>query len=90
MPLPAGSIRNLNILKILLAEGYHVTLVPTAAGRDARYKARARAMGVDVVTPITLPDKWQFVYRGKCLYDIIYVARRAVYQVGVPRCKCHK
>lgn len=74
-----GSIRNINILRILLEQGYHITFVPTAYGRDTRYTARVRAMGVDVQTPVTSPSQWQFVYRGRCLFDVIYVARRAVY-----------
>lgn len=81
-PPPAtGSIRNLNILKILVAEGYHITFVPTASGRDPHYTARVRFLGVDVQTPVTTPDKWQFVHRGRCMYDVIFVARRAVHQL---------
>lgn len=53
----AGSVRAWNILRVLLGEGYHVTLVPTAGGREPRYAARARALGVDVQTPVVPPER---------------------------------
>jgi hypothetical protein len=80
--LPAGSIRSLNILRILLGEGYHVSFLPLAGGREPKYTAQARAIGVQVITPIKDPQSWRLTYVGACAYDVIFVARRGVYQVS--------
>ncbi|GAB4814786.1 hypothetical protein N2152v2_001832 [Parachlorella kessleri] len=77
-----GSLRALHILRMLLAEGYHATVLPTTAQRDPAPKARARALGVDVVTPVTKPDKWRLTQRGRCLFDAVWVASGAAFQVG--------
>ena len=65
---------------MLLAEGYHITLLPTTAQRDAAPKARVRALGVDVVTPVTKPDKWRLTHRGRCLFDAAWVATQTAFQ----------
>lgn len=77
-----GSIRTLNMLRILLGAGFHVTFMPTAAQRFPRYPARLRALGVDVLPPRDSGAAgWNL--RGRvgdgCPYDVILVARRDMY-----------
>lgn len=69
-PPLAGSIRNINLLRILLDAGYHVTFVPTAGGRQQHYVTQLRLMGVHVF-PVMAPEQWMFQREGRCAYDII-------------------
>jgi len=54
----SGSVRTLNALRILIANGYRVSYQPTAGGRESRYLVAARALGVDVL-PLLPPDQWR-------------------------------
>eukprot|EP00887_Chlorella_sp_A99_P006816 scaffold2.g6816.t1 len=80
----SGSVRAMNLLRILLAEGYHVSFAPSA-WRDHKYSALARMQGVHVV-PAAKPEEWTteevgfLVDPSECIYDAILVARRTIYQ----------
>lgn len=77
----AGSIRNINLLRILLEAGYHVTFIPTAGGREQHYVTQLRLMGVHVF-PVMPPEQWMLQYNGKCMFDVIMVARRLVFEAA--------
>ena len=69
------------MLRILLAEGYHITFAPYA-WRDPKYTVFARLRGVHIIPP-SKPEKWaekhNFLLEGECIYAAILVARRAIY-----------
>lgn len=72
----------MNMLRILLDEGFHVTFAPLA-WRNPRYSALNRLHGVHVI-PASHPLKWanetELLRKGECMYDAILVARRGIYQ----------
>lgn len=78
-PARAGSVRNMHLLNILLRAGYAVTFAPTTGGREGRYEAALRHMGVQVF-PVMAPEQWMLAEGGVCAFDVIMVARRGVFE----------
>lgn len=58
-PTCAGSIRAVNILRILLARGAHVTFVPMTGGREFKYTLQLRQLGVQTF-PVLPSEQWVF------------------------------
>ena len=78
----AGSIRLLEILDILLKNGYSVTFEPMpVAHRAVKYMIRLLADGVNVVVPGTLAHMAAGVSQAMniCPWDVIFIARRYVF-----------
>ena len=82
-----GSIRNINIMKMLLSEGYALSFQPTAA-RAPKYKAVVRSMGVHVM-PVAPPHTWELSDKTGCLFDVIFVARRGVFEKAAEAIELH-
>ena len=64
-------------MKMLVSEGYSLSFQPTAK-REAKYEAAVRALGVHVY-PVGPPSGWELAEGGRCLYDVVFVARRAIF-----------
>lgn len=82
-PTPAaGSIRTLNMLRILLNASFNVTFVPTVPQCHPKYPAHLQALGVDVLPPRSgRSGGWRLTGRGSdgCPFHLVLVARRNVY-----------
>lgn len=85
----SGSIRTLNILRILVEEGFDVTYqaMNVILNRSEYYEPLLRYYGVDVPR-ILPPSMWTLIDgNGNCKYDVIVVARRDMYLPALPYLK---
>ncbi len=63
----SGSIRTLNMLRILRSLGFYIMYQPmVSAGRLPKYTAQARAIGIDVL-PVVPTDLWNLTIGGRCV-----------------------
>lgn len=76
----SGSVRNVAIMRALLTEGYGITFLPSVP-RHPKYEVALRDMGVAVL-PAAPVDQYSLTSGGKCVYDVILVARRAIFQAS--------
>ena len=74
-------------MKMLLSEGYALSFQPTAA-RAPKYKAVVRSMGVHVM-PVAPPHTWELSDKTGCLFDVIFVARRGVFEKAAEAIELH-
>jgi hypothetical protein len=81
----AGSLRTLGIMDGLLSDGFGLSFLPTVV-REAHYEAALRAMGV-LVLPVVPVEQLIFQEQGRCIYDVVYVARRAIFQMSISKIK---
>ncbi|MEW5307525.1 MAG: hypothetical protein WDW36_009914 [Sanguina aurantia] len=74
----SGSIRTAAILDMLVADAFDVTYQPSTP-RGVEYMLATQWAGVDVL-PAWAPERWAESMHGGCPFDLVVVARRAVYQ----------
>ena len=76
-----GSVRSAAIIDILVSEGYSVAF-QAMVQRDPAPEARLRAAGAAVLAVVPA-NQWAWSQQGGCPYDLIYVARRNVFQLAL-------
>jgi GT2 family glycosyltransferase len=81
----SGSIRNINLMKILLSFGYAVSFKPNVV-RSPAYEAFVRGIGVHVL-PASSPASWKLTNGGVCAFDVVWVARRSIFNATVEAIK---
>lgn len=74
-------MRSAAIIDILVAEGYSVAF-QAMVQRDPAPEARLRAVGATVLAVVPA-KQWAWSQQGGCPYDLIYVARRNVFQLAL-------
>lgn len=74
----SGSIRTAAILNMLVADAFDVTYQPSTP-RSVDYMLATQWAGIDVL-PAWSPEQWAQTMAGGCAFDLVVVARRAVYQ----------
>ena len=74
-------------MKMLVSEGYALSFQPTAA-RAPKYKAAVRAQGVHVM-PVAPAHTWELSDKTGCLFDVIFVARRGVFEKAKEAIELH-
>ncbi|KAI8464632.1 MAG: hypothetical protein J3K34DRAFT_439855 [Monoraphidium minutum] len=75
----SGSIRALNMIRIFAALGIHVDYQATTHRAVKKYETEARFRGVNVL-PIKEASDIDFKHNGRCMYNMILVARFYIYE----------
>ena len=79
----SGSIRALNMIRIFAALGLHVDYQATTHRAVRKYEAEARFRGIHVL-PIREAKDIELRRGGRCIYNVILVARFYIYERVAP------
>eukprot|EP00633_Aureoumbra_lagunensis_P006180 CAMPEP_0197323890 /NCGR_PEP_ID=MMETSP0891-20130614/70786_1 /TAXON_ID=44058 ORGANISM="Aureoumbra lagunensis, Strain CCMP1510" /NCGR_SAMPLE_ID=MMETSP0891 /ASSEMBLY_ACC=CAM_ASM_000534 /LENGTH=1180 /DNA_ID=CAMNT_0042816621 /DNA_START=879 /DNA_END=4422 /DNA_ORIENTATION=- len=72
----SGSVRTINLIRVLLSIGAHVTFVANDVDYDSPCVYQLNWLGVHVIKQKALDLGWGDDVKSSCDYDIIFVSRR--------------